>query len=89
MSLKFLEPGVPMRVMHGPTGIQIIQEFTDSAGRRITRRVGFDVNPSSSHVRQLGSHLNLQTQINSVIQRGALTDPHIPIDPSTVRTTDY
>ncbi|MEH1789026.1 MAG: polymorphic toxin-type HINT domain-containing protein [Nostoc sp.] len=86
---QFLEPGVPMRVMDGPTGIQIIQEFTDSAGRRITRRVGFDVNPSSGHVRQLGSHLNLQTQINGVIQRGALTDPHIPIDPSTVRTTNY
>jgi RHS repeat-associated protein len=86
---QFLEPGVPMRVVDRPTGIQIIQEFTDSAGRRITRRVGFDVNPSSGHVRQLGPHLNLQTQIDGVIQKGALADPHIPIDPSTVRPTDY
>jgi hypothetical protein len=74
----------------GKTGVQFIQEFVDDQGRKITKRVGFDLNPNSGHVQGLGPHLNLQTQIDGKIQKsGSLADPHIPIDPSTIRHGDY
>ena len=85
---KFLKDGVPVKSIDGKTGVQFIQEFTEN-GQKITKRAGFDLNPNSSHVKQLGSHLNLQTQINGKIQKGALADPHIPIDPKTIRPGDY
>jgi hypothetical protein len=87
----FLEPGVPMRFDETGSGVQVIQEFTDNAGRRIVRRVGFDVNPNSGHVQQYGPHVNLQTRINGRVQRGnsPLADPHTPIDPSTIRPGDF
>jgi len=85
---EFLKDGVPVRSIDGKTGVQFIQEFTEN-GQKITKRVGFDLNPNSSHVKQLGPHLNLQTQINGKIQKGALADPHIPIDPKTIRPGDY
>ena len=84
----FLKDGVPVRSIDGKTGVQFIQEFTEN-GQKITKRVGFDLNPNSSHVKQLGPHLNLQTQINGKIQKGTLADPHIPIDPKTIRPGDY
>ncbi|MEO3678411.1 chitobiase/beta-hexosaminidase C-terminal domain-containing protein [Rheinheimera sp. FR7-31] len=84
----FLKDGVPVRSIDGKTGVQFIQEFTEN-GQEITKRVGFDLNPNSSHVQQLGPHLNLQTQINGKIQKGVLADPHIPIDPKTIRPGDY
>jgi hypothetical protein len=90
LASDFMEPGVAVRSVESKTGIQLIQEFVDSQGQRITKRVGFDVNPNSPHVRQLGPHINLQTQINGKIQTsGPLSDPHIPIDPKTVRKGDY
>lgn len=50
----------------------------------------FDVNPKSGHVQELGSHLNLETQINGEkVKSGPLADPHTPIDPSTIRPGDY
>jgi Pretoxin HINT domain len=88
---QFLEPDVPMRFVDGETGVQVIQTFTDAQGRTITRRVGFDLNPNTPHVQQLGPHLNLQTQINGKVQNKntSLADPHIPIDPSTIRQGDF
>lgn len=79
---------MPVRSVDGKTGVQFIQEFTEN-GKKITKRAGLDLNPNSSHVKQLGPHLNLQTQINGKIQKGALADPHIPIDPKTIRSGDY
>jgi hypothetical protein len=58
-------------------------------GHTVTKRVGFDLNPNSAHVKELGPHLNLQTQIDGVVQKGTLKDPHIPIDPKTIRPGDY
>ena len=86
---QFLEPNVPMRFIETPTGVQAIQEFANITGTRVTRPVGFDVNPNTPYVQQLGSHLNLQTQFDGVIQGGALAAPHIPIDPTTITPTDY
>lgn len=83
-----MKDGVPVRSIDEKTGVQFIQEFTEN-GQKVTKRVGFDLNPNSSHVKQLGPHLNLQTQINGKIQKGALADPHIPIDPKTIRSGDY
>ena len=85
----FLKRDVPIRSIDGKTGVQFVQEFTEN-GQKITKRVGFDLNPNSSHVKQLGPHLNLQTQLNGKIQKkGILKDPHIPIDPKTIREGDY
>ena len=87
---QFLSKNLPMEVKEGPTGIQIIQNFTNSKGERITRRVGFDVDPNSSHVKKYGPHLNLQTQINGKpVTTGPLANPHTPIDSSTIRQGDY
>lgn len=84
-----MKDGVPIRSVDGKTGVQFIQEFTEN-GQKITKHAGFDLNPNSSHVKQLGPHLNLQTQINGRIQKkGPLADPHIPIDPKTIRPGDY
>ncbi|WP_171045073.1 RHS repeat-associated core domain-containing protein [Pseudoalteromonas rubra] len=86
---NFLKPDHPVRSIEGKTGVQFIQEFSED-GKKITLRVGFDLNPNSSHVKQLGPHLNLQTQINGKIQKkGPLKDPHTPIDPKTIRKGDY
>ena len=85
---NFLKNGVPVRSIDGKTGVQFIQEFTEN-GKKITKRAGLDLNPNSSHVKQLGPHLNLQTQISDRIQKGALAVPHIPIDPKTIRSGDY
>lgn len=85
---EFLKDGVPVKSIDGKTGVQFIQEFTEN-GQRITKRIGLDLNPNSSHVQQLGPHLNLQTQINGKIQKGTLADPHIPIDAKTIRSGDY
>jgi RHS repeat-associated protein len=87
---KFMQQGTPIRTLNTKSGVQFIQNFTDKLGRDITRRAGFDLNPNSPHVNQFGPHLNLQTQINGVIQKkGAFADPHIPINPKTIRPGDY
>jgi hypothetical protein len=88
---QFLEPDIPMRFVDSETGVQVIQTFTDAQGKTITRRVGFDLNPNTPHVQQLGPHLNLQTQINGKVQgkNTPLADPHIPIDSSTIRQGDF
>ena len=85
---EFLKDGIPVRSIDGKTGVQFIQEYTEN-GQQITKRVGFDLNPNSAHVKELGPHLNLQTQIDGKIQKDALADPHIPIDPKTIRPGDY
>ena len=83
---SFMQSGVPIRSAESPSGVQFIQEMTDTAGNQITRRAGFDINPYSKHVKNMGPHLNLQTRING---RPVLVDPHTPIDPSTIRRGDY
>lgn len=86
----FLDLGTSIRSVDGKTGVQFIQSGVNDAGQTITKRVGFDLNPASSHVRQTGPHLNLQTQIDGVIQKtGPLKDPHIPIDPKTIIPGDF
>jgi hypothetical protein len=86
----FLNLGTPIQSVNGKTGVQFIQSEVNAAGQTVTKRVGFDLNPASPHVQQLGPHLNLQTQINGVIQKaGPLADPHIPIDPSTIIPGDF
>jgi hypothetical protein len=87
---NFMESGTPIRSVESPSGVQFIQEMTDAAGNQITRRAGFDINPTSRHVREQGPHLNLQMQVNGrPVRRGPLADPHFPIDPSTIRRGDY
>ncbi|QLG89569.1 RHS domain-containing protein [Chitinibacter bivalviorum] len=80
-----------IRTINKPTGVQMINSFTDEKGNSITLRAGFDINPSNKHVQELGPHLNLQTQINSVVQgkNSLLADPHIAINPSTIIKGDY
>ena len=86
---KFLKPNVPVRAIDGPYGVQFIQNFVEN-GKKITKRVGFDVNPNTGHVKQYGPHLNLQTQVEGkIVKTGPLADPHTPIDPATIRKGDY
>ena len=89
LALKFLKEDVPAQIIDGPTGIQVIQNYEEN-GKKMTKRVGFDVNPGSCHVQKLGPHLNLQTQVNGkIIKKGKLAVPHLPIDPSTIKKGDY
>ena len=89
LALKFLKEDVPAQIIDGPTGIQVIQNYEEN-GKKMTKKVGFDVNPGSCHVQKLGPHLNLQTQVNGkIIKKGKLADPHLPIDPSTIKKGDY
>ncbi|PHZ86391.1 hypothetical protein [Paremcibacter congregatus] len=90
MAGDFLDEGVETVSIAGKTGLQFIQKTINQAGEAITKRVGFDLNPASAHVQKLGPHLNLQTQVNGkIINTGELADPHIPIDPATIRKGDY
>lgn len=73
----------------GSGGYQFINSTVDSAGNTVTKISRFDINPASPHVQQYGPHLNLETQINGVpVRSGPLADPHIPIDPGTIRPGD-
>jgi hypothetical protein len=76
-------------VASGSGGFQFISEETDAAGNRITHIARLDVNPNTPHVQRLGPHLNLETQINGdPVRSGPQADPHIPIDPATIRPGD-
>lgn len=75
---SFLDPKASVRSKFNDGGPQMIQQFTNETGVKVTRRVGIDVEPSS-HVQGLNPHLNLQTQHNGTIQDGVLADPHSPI----------
>lgn len=48
-AISFLKVGVPVKSVDGKTGVQFIQEYMEN-GQRVTKRVGFDINPNSSHV---------------------------------------
>jgi RHS repeat-associated protein len=73
----------------GSGGYQFINTTIDLSGDQITKIARFDVNPFSPHVQKWGPHLNLETHINGVpVRSGPLVDPHIPINPSTVRSGD-
>jgi RHS repeat-associated protein len=83
----FLDLGTPIRSVDNKTGVQFIQRSGDGS---ITKRVGFDLDPNSQHVQDLGPHLNLQTQkAGKVVTKGPLKDPHMSIDPATIRLGDY
>jgi len=57
-----------------------------NANGQVETRIGrFDINPADPHVIIRGPHLNLERQING---RAVGIDPHIPIDPSTIRMGD-
>ncbi|MCW5518549.1 RHS domain-containing protein [Aureitalea sp. L0-47] len=85
----FLEPGEKVRVIDNPnsSGVQWIQVY-EKDGVKVTKRVGFDINPESGHVKKLGPHLNLQTQFDGKIQGGDLADPHTKIDPGSIDAVD-
>lgn len=81
--------GSGQMVQSGSGGHQFISHSTDAAGQRVTSIARFDINPSSPHVQQYGPHLNLETQVGGrPVQSGAFRDPHIAIDPSTIRPGD-
>lgn len=80
----------PTSVRSGSGGVQFMSESVDGAGNRVRKIARFDANPNSSHVRKLGPHINLETQINGkTVVKGPLKDPHTRIDPSTIRPGDY
>ncbi|MGH3468692.1 MAG: RHS repeat-associated core domain-containing protein, partial [Thermocrispum sp.] len=73
----------------GSQGYQFMSHNTDADARRVTSIARFDINPNSSHVQQFGPHLNLETHIDGTpVRSGPYNDPHIPIDPSTIRPGD-
>lgn len=67
------------------TNFQFRTTTTNASGETISRIGRLDVNPADPHVIRNGSHLNLQVQINGQTD----SNPHIPIDPSTIRPGDY
>lgn len=76
-------------VTSGSGGFQFMSSETDAAGNTIMRIARIDINPSTQHVIDLGPHLNLETQINGrPVRSGPMADPHIPIDPATIRPGD-
>jgi hypothetical protein len=76
-------------VASGSGGYQFINTSLDTAGNTVASIARFDLNPASTHVQKLGPHLNLETQINGdPVRSGPLADPHIPIDPTTIRPGD-
>jgi RHS repeat-associated protein len=76
-------------VESGSGGYQFISQSTDAAGRPVTSVARFDINPNNSHVQQYGPHLNLETQVGGrPVRSGPYADPHIPIDPTTIRPGD-
>jgi len=71
----------------GSGGYQFIGEpVMDSEGNAIRNISRFDINSASTHVQQEGPHLNLEWQING--DSLSDLDPHIPIDPTTIRPGD-
>ncbi|WP_129588405.1 hypothetical protein [Solilutibacter silvestris] len=83
--------GSDAKVVLTPHGnVQFSSSTVDAAGNTVTKNARFDVNPNSGHVQQQGPHLNLETQIKSPAgQITKLPDPHIPINPETIRPGDY
>jgi RHS repeat-associated protein len=83
---NFVTPGQPIKYIESTSGVQFIQTYTDEAGQVITKRVGLDLNPASTHVQKIGPHLNLENQIDGVIQK---PDLHIPINPASIFLNDF
>jgi hypothetical protein len=77
-------------IMSGSRAVQYVSTSVDEAGRTVTKITRFDVNPNVPHVQDLGPHLNLETQINGrPVRTGPDADPHIPIDPATIKPGDH
>jgi RHS repeat-associated protein len=68
------------------TNLQFRMPSVDSAGNVVQKMARFDLNPNDPHVAQNGPHLNLETQVNG---KPVGTDPHLAVDPSTIRPGDY
>jgi RHS repeat-associated protein len=67
------------------TNFQFRSTTTNALGETETRIGRFDINPSDPHVQKSGPHLNLETQVNG----RTTTNPHVPIDPRTIRPGDH
>ena len=84
--------GASARVtVSGSEAFQFVSSSKNAAGQLVTKIARFDVNAGAKtdHVRKLGPHLNLETQINGkTVTNGPLKDPHIPINPATIRPGD-
>ena len=74
-----------MEVTGKGTNFQFRSTVKNASGQIETRVARFDINPTDPHVQQLGPHLNLETRIG---KKKVGTDPHTPIDPSTIRKGD-
>gem|GEM_PF-6532799 len=74
-----------MEVTGKGTNFQFRSTVRNASGQIETRVARFDINPTDPHVQQLGPHLNLETRIG---KKKVGTDPHTPIDPSTIRKGD-
>jgi len=74
-----------MEVTGKGTNFQFRSTVKNASGQIETRVARFDINPADPHVQQLGPHLNLETRIG---KKKVGTDPHTPIDPSTIRKGD-
>lgn len=75
-----------MEVTGRGANFQFRNTVENAAGDIETRIGRFDINPADPHVQQYGPHLNLETQINGV---PVGLDPHLPIDPTTIRPGDF
>ncbi|WP_040405918.1 DUF6531 domain-containing protein [Amycolatopsis nigrescens] len=76
-------------IVSGSDAYQFVRHSEDAAGRRISSIARFDINPTAGDVIRNGPHLNLETQINGrPVRTGPYADPHIPIDPTTIRPGD-
>jgi hypothetical protein len=76
-------------LISGSGAFQFVSSFVNSDGKTVTKIARFDVNMKSTHVQQYGPHLNLETQINGkTVRSGPMADPHLKIDPSTIRPGD-
>jgi len=82
-AVNFVGPDGKMETTSGGN-FQFRVVETNANGDREARMARLDVNPADGHVQRLGPHLNLERQINS----RTVSNPHIPIDPATIRPGD-
>ena len=88
LGANFVNPDARF-VQSGSGGFQFISSEIDASGAKVAKIARIDDNPASPHVQQWGPHLNLETQVNGkTVTGGPLKDPHIPVDPATVRPGD-
>jgi hypothetical protein len=84
-AVRHVGPNGEMEQTGRGTNFQFRSTEVNANGQVETRIGRFDINPADPHVIKEGPHLNLQRQING---RSVGVDPHIRIDPSTIRMGD-